>query len=67
VEPVTGVHTTGVEAYCSRARQKIKAVHGSRLNKISPYFEKFMWREKYGLANADTFENMLAVLGEYYS
>ena len=66
VDPVTGVHTNGVEAYWSRAKQKIKAVYGSRLHMIPAYLDEFMWRERHGLASAHAFDNMLAVLAEHY-
>ena len=66
VDPATAVHTNGVRAYWSRAKQKIKAVYGSRLHMVPSYLDEFMWRERYGLASADTFDNMLAVLAEHY-
>ena len=34
VNAVTGVHTNGAEAYWSRAKQKLKAVYGSRLHMV---------------------------------
>ena len=39
VDPVTGVHTQGVESYWSRAKQKIKAVYGSRLYLVPSYLD----------------------------
>ena len=34
LNPVTAVHTQGVESYWSRVKQKIKAVYGSRLHLV---------------------------------
>ena len=65
VDPVTGVHTHGVETYWSHAKQKTKAVYGSRLHMIPSYLDEFMWRERYGLTGVHTFDNMLAVLEEH--
>eukprot|EP00794_Sanderia_malayensis_P016612 gene16612-18301_t len=42
VDPITGVHVNGVEAYCSRAKRKIKAVYGSRFHLIPSYLDEFM-------------------------
>ena len=66
VDPVTGVHINGVEAYWSREKQKIKAVYGSRLYMIPSYLDEFVWRERYGMDGGAAFENMLRVLAERY-
>ncbi len=67
VDPVTGVHTNGVEAYWSRAKQKIKAVYGWRLHMVPSYLDEFLWRERFGLQTAEAFYNMLAHIAEHYN
>ena len=67
VDPVTGVHTNGVEAYWSRAKQKIKAVYGSRLNMVPSYLDEFLWRERFGLQTAEAFNNMIEHIAEHYN
>ena len=66
VDPVTGVHINGVEAYWLRTRQKIKAVYGSRLYMIPSYLDEFTWRERYGKSGGAAFESMLRVIAEQY-
>ena len=66
VDPVTGVHTNGVEAYWSRAKKKIKEVYGSRLEMIPSYLDEFLWRERNAHAGPETFQNMLNVIAEHY-
>jgi len=46
VDPETGVHTQGLEAYWSRAKHKIKAMYGSKL--VPSYIDEFLWRERFG-------------------
>eukprot|EP00794_Sanderia_malayensis_P000800 gene800-93_t len=67
VDPITGVHINGVEAYWSMAKQKIKAVYGSRLQLISSYLDEFMWRERFGQHTAVAFGHMLEHIAEHYS
>ena len=67
VDPVTGVHKNGVEAYWSCAKHKIKPVYGSRLHIIPSYLDEFRWRERYALSSAQAFDNILAVLAEHYA
>lgn len=67
VDPVTGVHTNGVEAYWSRAKQKLKAVYGSRLHMVPSYLDEYLWRERFGLQTAAAFDNMLAHIAEHYN
>ena len=67
VDPVTGVHTNGVEAYWSRAKQKLKAVYGSRLHMVPSYLDEYLWRERFGLQTAEAFNNMLAHIAEHYN
>ena len=66
VDPVTGVHTQGVEAYWSRAKQKIKAVYGSRLPLVPSYLDEFMWRERFGHNTAESFDTILQHIAEHY-
>ena len=66
VDPVTGVHINGDEAYWSRAKQKIKAVYGSRLYMIPSYLDEFMWRKRYGKSVGAAFDSMLRVIAEHY-
>ena len=66
VDPVIGVHINGVEAYWSRAKQKIKAVYGSRLYMIPSYLDEFMWQKRYGKSIGAAFESMLYVIAEHY-
>ena len=66
VDPATGVHTQSVEGYWSRAKQKIKAVYGSRLPFIPSYLDEFMWRERFGHNTGEAFANMLAHIAEHY-
>ena len=67
VDPMTGVHTNGVEAYWLHTKQKIKAIYGSRLHMIPSFFDEFMWHEGYGLSSAWAFTNMLTLLAEHYA
>jgi len=66
VDPITGVHTQGVEAYWSRAKRKLKAVYGSRLHTVPSYIDEFLWRERYGLFTDDAFTNIMAHISEHY-
>ena len=66
VDPVTGVHTQGVEAYWSRVKQKIKAVYGSRLPLVQSYLDEFMWRERFGHNTAESFDTILQHIAEHY-
>ena len=66
VDPVTGVHINGVEAYWSRAKQKLKAVYGSQLHMIPSYLDEFMWRERYGQHTAASYAYMLEHIAEHY-
>ena len=42
VDPVTGVHSNGIEGYWARAKQRIKAVYGSMMHHIPSYIDEFM-------------------------
>ena len=67
VDPETGVHTQGLEAYWSRAKHKIKAVYGSRLNLVLSYIDEFLWRERFGKNSDESFYNMLKHISEHYN
>ena len=67
VDPETGLHTQGVEAYWSRAKHKIKAVYGSRLNLVPSYLDEFLWRERFGKNSDGSFCNMLQHISEHYN
>ena len=66
VDPNTGVHTKGVEAYCSRAKSKLKACNGSVSEMVPSYFDEFMWREHYGQDHVEAFKNIRLHLAEHY-
>eukprot|EP00794_Sanderia_malayensis_P000095 gene95-701_t len=66
VNPVMGVHINGVEAYWARAKQKIKAVYGSRLGMLLSYLDESMWRERYGMHGVEDLDNMLQHIAEHY-
>ena len=44
VDPITGVHTNGVEGMWSRAKSKIKAIHGTTRELILEYIAKYMFK-----------------------
>ena len=66
VDPVTGVHTQGMESYWSMVKQKIKAVYGSRLHLVPSYLDEFMWRERFGHNTGEAVENILQHIAEQY-
>jgi len=67
VDPQTGVHTQGVEAYWSRAKHKIKAVYGSRLSLVPSYIDEFLWRERFGKNSNESFYSILQHISEHYN
>ena len=64
MDPITGVHRQGVEAYWSRVKRKLKAVYGSRLHMVPSYIDDFLWRERYGLFTADAFTDIMTHISE---
>ena len=66
VDPITGVHTQGMETYWSRAKRIIKDVYGSRLHIIPSYIDEFLWRERYGLNTELAFANIMEHISEHY-
>ena len=44
VDPVTGVHTNSVEGMWSRAKAKVKAMHGTSRGLILEYMAEFMYK-----------------------
>ncbi|GAB1601106.1 hypothetical protein Ahia01_000388800 [Argonauta hians] len=47
VDPVTGVHTNGVEGMWSNAKRKIKSMNGMRRSLINEYMAVFMFRQEF--------------------
>ena len=47
VDPVTGVHTNGVEGMWSRAKSKFKAMHGTSRGLLVDYLAEFMFKQRY--------------------
>ena len=66
VDPETGVHTQGIEAYWSRAKRKIREVYGSTLPLLPSYIDEYMWRERYGFHSAEAFHNIMEHIAEHY-
>ena len=47
VDPITGVHTQGIESYWAQTKLKCKAMKGVRRNQLAGYLDEKMWRDLY--------------------
>ena len=58
-DPITGVHTNGIESIWRVAKMKIKQVGGIRRGHIQPYIHEFLWQQEIKCRGEDRF---LAIL-----
>ena len=58
VDPITGTHTQHIESYWSRAKSKIKKIHGTTDNHLPEYLDEYMWRERYGRTGKEAYESI---------
>eukprot|EP00795_Rhopilema_esculentum_P011098 gene11098-19962_t len=65
VDPITGVHTNGVEAYWSRAKHKLEAVYGSLDHMKPSYLDEFMWHKRYGHDRSEVWRNIRLHIAEH--
>ena len=66
VDPVTGTHTQHVESYWSRAKRKLRRMHGTSDKLLPSYIDEFMWKERFGKTGSDTFNNICLHITEKY-
>jgi len=45
VDPITGTHTQHIESYWSRAKAKLKRMHGTCDDHLPEYLDEFMYME----------------------
>ena len=66
VDPVTGVHTQHVEGYWSRAKAKLKRMHGTSDDLLPSYLDEYMWRERHGRTTMRAFDNICGDISVKY-
>lgn len=66
VDPITGTHTQHVESYWSRAKAKLKRMHGTTDEHLAQYLDEFMWRERFGKTGKEAYESMITHIKESY-
>jgi len=57
VDPIIGTHTQHIESYWSRAKAKLKRMHGTCLPE---YLDEFMWREQFGRTAKEAYDSMIS-------
>ena len=66
VDPISGTHTQHVESYWSRAKRKLRRMHGTSDKLLPSYLDEFMWRECHGKTHSDAFHNICQCISERY-
>ena len=63
MDPYTGAHANTIEGVWSQVKRKLKAMVGTRRNKLPGDLDEFKWRK---VCPGDPFDNILARIAEYY-
>ena len=66
VDPITGTHTQHIESYWSRAKAKLKRMHGTCDDHLPEYLDEFMWRERFGRTAKEAYDSMIGHITERY-
>ena len=66
VDPITDTHTQHIESYWSRAKAKLKRMHGTCDDHLPEYLDEFMWREKFGRTVKEAHDNGICHISERY-
>jgi hypothetical protein len=64
VDPITGVHTQGIEGFWGNAKGAIKAMHGVNQNQLPIHMDEIVWRWNNKTENA--FQRIIEILRTYY-
>ena len=63
VDPITGVHTQGIESYWAQTKLKFKTMKGVRRTQLPGYLDEKMWRDLYA---SDVFHNICLHINNIY-
>jgi len=62
VDPYTGAHSNTIEGVWSQIKRKLKAMNGTRRERIPGYLDEFNWRKCFP---GDPFDRLLADIAEF--
>ena len=67
VDPVTGVHTNGVEGMWQKSKSKFKSMYGATNRDMIPdYLAELMWSQRFGKTNHPFFNFWMQIADEMY-
>ena len=67
VDPVTGIHTNGVEGMWQKSKSKFKSMYGPTNREMIPdYLAEFMWSQRFGKTNHPFFNFWMQIADEMY-